>query len=157
MIEEFIEAATYADKKVLTKLLKKSPSLINAHDEDGFTALHMAVGEHDQGTIMFLLDNGADPNAQNVDGISPLHLAAYPEWVPLLIRYGGNVELRSSEGSTPLIVHAAEADSDEVMRALLTAGADPNARDAHGNTALDLASAREETNKVSLLKEFGAR
>jgi ankyrin repeat protein len=59
---------------------------------------------------------------------------------------------------TPLIVQSTEGydiGSLESMEALLKAGADPNLRDDHGQTAKDYALSREEHEKVALLREHG--
>ena len=52
---------------------------------------------------------------------------------------------------------AAEVDGLEAMEALLEWGADPNATDAHGNTALAIARARDEDDKFELLLKYHAR
>ena len=72
----------------------------------------------------------------------------------LLFANGAALEARSHEGDTPLIVMAAEAESEEMMEALLEAGADVNARNNYGQSAYDIAESREETDKLKLLKRY---
>ena len=79
------------------------------------------------------LQAGADPNARDKRGWTPLHLAAMSatgEVVTALLEAGANLEARG-DGQTPL--HwAAMFGTGEAVTALLEAGADPNARDNDG-------------------------
>jgi len=66
--------------------------------------LHMAaVGETE--LVKLLLEQGADVNAVNNAGETPLHKAVrYPEYesVRELLRHGGDQNIRSAQGLTPL-------------------------------------------------------
>jgi len=152
MSEEFYNAAVAGEIDELRRLLEKDPSLVHSVDKWGFTALHGVAGEDKLETASFLLHQGANPNAKNDEGITPLHLAAYPSMVELLVRRGAEVDIRSNDGRTPLLVQAAEAEGFDVMSALLHLGADPKATDKRGQSALDVARAREEEDKIELLK-----
>ena len=54
-----------------------------------------------------------------------------------------------------MLVQAAEAEGYEAMEALLRLGADAKATDIGGQSAKDVAQAREEDEKIELLKEHG--
>ena len=45
---------------------------MNATDERGNTPLHFAATSGDRETILALLTNGANPNARDEDGLTPL-------------------------------------------------------------------------------------
>jgi len=155
MNRQFYEAATFGDLETVRKMLSADPSLVRSTIEWGFTALHGVAGEEQVEMAEFLLERGADPNAGNEKGITPLHLAAYPEMVELFVRRGATIDVRSKDGRTPLIVRASEQEGFDSMEALLKLGADPKAKDNHDKSALDYALAREEDDKVELLGRYG--
>jgi len=156
MSDEFYNAAVYGDMVKLRSLLGTNPYIIHSKTKWGFTAIHGVASEEHFETAEFLIKQGANPNAKNDDGITPLHLGAYPEMVQLLFRLGADLNVRSNDGSTPLIIQAAEAEGYDVMEALLELGADVNAKDLKGRSALDFARRWDEEDKVELLKEYGA-
>ena len=84
---------------------------------------------------------GADVNAQNSDGSTPLHRAVvrnYYAAVSLLIAAGAKVDLRNNEGKTPLY-KAASLGRTKMVSLLLSAGANGGLPDNGGITPLDKA------------------
>lgn len=90
---------------------------------------------------------GADVNARDKDGVTPLHRAASnngnPEVIRTLVQLGADVNARDKGGWTPLHMTAALSKKPEVVLVLLELGADPKARADAGETAWDLIQRNE--------------
>jgi ankyrin repeat protein len=119
--------------------------------------LSRAIRSGDAQAIRMLLNNGADVNARDAEGNSPLILASFYaslECVELLIDKGADVNAGNKAGATPLI---RAATSYEKTRLLVAAGANVRVRTALGNTPLILAARRAGNSRtVQLLLEHGA-
>jgi len=86
----------------------------------------------------YLLDRGADPNAVEIDGSTPLSLATkygHPEMVELLIQHGVTPFDSAATAQTQLIGAAGRGDVNAMKQALLS-GATVNGRSSTGETAL---------------------
>jgi len=77
-------------------------------------------------------------NPQDVDGVTPLHVAAECHalnMMPMILKNGVNVDVASSRGVTPLL-HASSMGNPDAVDLLLVYGADITKHDAHGRTAI---------------------
>jgi len=94
-------------------------------------------------------------------GFGPLHFAAslgnMEIITQLLDNNIGNKNSRDKDGNTPLMWVVASDGSEELMEAFIDHGADINAQNFVGETALFVACSRGFTEKVELLLENGAR
>ena len=98
-------------------------------------------------TIADYVAKGADVNARNEWGATPLHVAgasnAPPEVFDVLVRLGADVNAKNENGSTPLHRAAALNPNPEVIDALLDAGANAKLRDNDGKLPADSAAENE--------------
>lgn len=121
----------------------------------GSTAMHRAVGSRRLETdkrlaiIDFLIEHGADVNARNESGFTPLFLASSDDLVVAhhLIDLGAHVNVRNKSGSTPLaFILSRRQPNDAAFSRLLgkavALGLDINAADLAGTTALHSAASR---------------
>jgi len=154
MFDEFYDAAVFGELETVKRILQENPGIINEKDEFGFTALHGVAGEEQNVMMKYLIENGANVNAENDEGITPLHLATYSETVDVLTNFNANINHQAHDGSTALHTQAAEAEGSECIEALLKRGADKTLKNQDNETAYDIAIAREEEDKIGLLRIY---
>jgi len=122
--------------------------------------IHEAVGRGNIEAVKQHLAAGADVNAKDENGWTPLHYAAnigYKEIAELLIANGADVKMTLMSLMTPL--HgAAGRGHTEIAELLIGKGADVNAK-AWGNaTPLDEAIKRKRHSEIAdLLRKHGGK
>jgi len=76
MAHNAIDKAVLRDRAELAVLMVETVNL-NALDDSGNTLLHRAIRYHRLGTVKFLVEHGADVNALDARGYTPLDAANY--------------------------------------------------------------------------------
>jgi ankyrin repeat protein len=166
-------AAQNADVGALTKYLAAGND-VNTLVPDypsvrrsGAPLLSIAASNGHSNVVSFLLSKGANPNLFDSSGDPPLHWVMSREWdansrqvVELLLQAGANPTLHytSEYHYTPLMT-AAAAGQAEMVKMLLSAGADVRATNTIGQTALHLAHGHADIARLLLASgaDAGAR
>lgn len=103
--------------------------------------LHQAIGIQNIKIIIALINDGADVNAMNRDGLAPLHIAASNgdfAAIKKLIEAGSDVNAQDSFGRTALIRAAQSGDEGQLCSlVLILHGADASIRDSNSKSAQD--------------------
>jgi ankyrin repeat protein/mono/diheme cytochrome c family protein len=131
--------------------------------DSGDTPLHLAAFRGDGNALDALLAQGADANALNRAGATPLHYGVTSERiVAALLSHGAKPDVASNIGVTPLLGAVAIPDSFPVVRRLVAAGANVNVRrQAAGGplanaNVLAVASVGGDMRTIALLLDRGA-
>src|SRR5216684_202725 len=125
---DVFEASALGDLETVRKLVTANPGAVNAFAADGFYPLGLAAFFGHRTIVEFLLKNGAD------------------------------VKTAARNAQKVTALHGAVARRDvEIVKMLLEAGADPNARQESGFVPLHDAAANGHAALVELLLKQGAR
>ncbi|WP_137703088.1 ankyrin repeat domain-containing protein [Marimonas lutisalis] len=103
-------------------------------------SLHEAAFSGDLEALRAALAQGADPDAPDATGATPLIVATtfdHPAAVEVLLSAGAAIDKPNGDGSTPLHM-AALLCREEILRTLLANGADKTLRTKSGSTAHDI-------------------
>lgn len=116
------------------------------------------IRNDERAAALELIRDGADVNAAQGDGTTPLHWAVYGidhELTALLLERGADPDVVNAYGSSPLAEAVKVADA-ELVELLLEAGADAESPNADGQTPLMLAARAGALESAQLLIEHGA-
>jgi hypothetical protein len=119
---------------------------VNAQNQNGNTALHLAVYNNNEETAKSLIEFGADVNAQNQNGNTALHLAVYnnnKETAKSLIEFGADVNAQNQNGDTALHL-AVYNNNEETAKALISDKANTSIENKFGQNPLNYALANKQ-------------
>ena len=151
------------DAKVAKKLMEKKP-YVNVREKNGNMPLHFLLqGEDALNTVgteicRKLIENGADIDAYNHDGVRPLHLAlknGHLDFAIKMIDNGCNINAGNDNGDTPLQI-ALKHNHLEIAIKLIEKGSLINTRNDEGGTPLHTALFYEHSEIALTLIDEGA-
>ena len=154
-----VEALRKGDVRSFLKTVTTDPKLVNARGPGGATPFMYAVLYADTATLEKLLKLGADPNKRNdVNATALMWAGGDLGKTRLLLDHGAEVNARSDELRTPLMIAARRPGADATVRLLLARGANPNpnAKPLTESSPLIEAATAGEASIMELLLEHGA-
>lgn len=162
--------STYSNQIKIVEFLCEKTDLVNVADVNGQTPLKVAVSYNNPEIVKVLLDHKADPNvkAANEYDLQPLVAAANnvsPEIVSALLEAGAKttaVENQTGNQALHVVCRSAAPQfgnanpelrkrAAEVVKALLEADADPNAKNKASQTPLEIAVQSNFAEGIDLL------
>ncbi|MBN1547106.1 MAG: ankyrin repeat domain-containing protein [Syntrophaceae bacterium] len=150
--EQFLDAVRNGSFEEVKAALAQGID-INVQNEFGESALHLVKKAS---LAQYLIEHGAAVNlTESQYGMTPIFFQEVPI-ARLLVAAGANVNARSNKGNTPLIWFA-YSNYLEGIKYLISVGADLQAANADGKTALDVAEGFAEPELVEYLRTHGAK
>ena len=148
--EDFLWASVNSGYPEMVAIALKYHPHVNIRNEDGEPLIshaasayvmseQSAAGFDSARVVEMLIRRGANPNARDKQGNTPLFEANEAAVARALIAAGANPNSRNTLGRTPLF----ERYFDEVKKVLIESGADVNARDKKDFTALECVTSED--------------
>lgn len=142
------------DKPLVKKLLSKKPDFVYLKDEFGATVLHSVALINDLEIAKIILARKhIQVNAQDEEGLTPLHLVVNPVIAQLMIDYGAAVDVEDHQGNTPLHAHAAQ-ELPDVIEVLLKNRADDTKANHSGKTPLEISKSKNDVTSIRTFEEY---
>jgi ankyrin repeat protein len=143
LAQDIFQSARANDVATIEKVVAAGVDVNQANDR-GFTPLILAVYNESYDAAQWLINNGANVNAQDKSGNTALMGAifkGYPKMASLLIPKA-DINQQNFSGATALIF-AATFGQEAIAKELLANKADKAIKDQSGKTALDHATLQE--------------
>ncbi|XP_026288164.1 tyrosine-protein kinase Shark [Frankliniella occidentalis] len=144
--------------KIVSELLKCQYRSLDAKNEDGQTAVHVASRLGQDDILKKLIESNANINCRDTAGYTPLHYACRnnkASTARILVDMGGaNIQIRHTEtGHVPLHEAASNGHVD-VVTVLLSLNAPVNPRTVNNETPADLAHFNRFTECAKMLRDY---
>ena len=154
-----LDAAKDGAEDRVRDLLNEGIANVREKNEDGQTALHLAVLYRRDPIVSLLIENGADIEAADKDGCKPLYIAAKSGdlfLVEVLLSFNAQVESRNDKTQTTAFQQAIENGHEILAESLLEHGADINTELLNCRTVLYNAVDIRKLDLVEFLLQHGA-
>jgi ankyrin repeat protein len=149
-----IYAAASGNPEMLREILRYRPNL-EMRDRQGKTAM-FAAGEYVYGDkegarvecVRLLAEAGAEVNARDNEGNTPLHKTFPTDVEEQLLKLGADVNARNNDGETPIFTTV----DDHAIPLFIQHGADLSIRNREGKTVMDAAEEKGPLRREALRK-----
>jgi ankyrin repeat protein len=167
LAERLHNAAAAGDKKALRKAMDDGAPLDGLLGEERISALMAAASRGQAGSIKILLKAKASVDLKDASGAAALLYTGAPralakdqdeltDAAKALLKGGADPNLPDKKGWRPLMA-AAAAKNGPLVELLLEEGANPRAKNAAGQTALDAAKEAGDADIYKTLREAVGR
>jgi ankyrin repeat protein len=150
-------AACQGMLEIISWLIKQTQvkDWLNMADNQGLTPCHFSA-EYDEAPVLTtLLSASANPNAEDCKGNTPIFVAK-ARCIPLLKQHGADLKHKNKDGNNCLLAAIRNGRyGDDLLRAYLDAGVNPEETDSNGVSAAMLAICFDFCPLLSLLLERG--
>ncbi|MBI3928307.1 MAG: ankyrin repeat domain-containing protein [Armatimonadetes bacterium] len=140
----------------LMELLVAAGADVNRTDDDGEAAVHVAAYDGNWAAVEWLMGKGAKVTGTYRDGPTLLFKCPDEMVAAELIAQGVDVKATDEDGDTALHVLARRSDRSEVIKLLVSKGADVDAHGWEGFTPLHQAVIGDSSENVKVLLSCGA-
>ena len=151
-------AACYGHTEIVRYLVGLPEVDVN-HTGDDWTALHWACQEDHSDVVQLLIDAGADIDAKDEEGRSPLLLDRKDgshETLRMLVKAGADVRVADNKGLTCLTLASRRGRTETVRTLLCMPEVDVNQSNNMGSTSLHCAVLEKHADVVHVLIDAGA-
>ncbi|KAB7647997.1 ankyrin repeat domain-containing protein [Polymorphobacter fuscus] len=158
----FLKAVRDKDGGKATQFLDKpGNTIVNIRDNDtGDTALHIVTRRSDLPWMGFMIGKGANVNAKDGEGSTPLIIAAisrFSEGIDLLLKAKAQPDVQNRLGETALLKAVQNRDTTSA-KLLIDAGANPDIADSSGISARSAATGDPRAAAIArMLKDVAVR
>jgi uncharacterized protein len=148
MEEKLFDAIITEDNDEIKQLLSSKTFNINITNKYGNTPLFEACQKGNLEAVNLILNfsDNVEINKRCIEDYTPLHSAAqggHTEIVTMLINKGADVNVKESNGNTPLwlgVMHNRKNSNIKIIKILLANGANPYVKNKHGVSLYNLLS-----------------
>ena len=149
-----IDAASSGNPDLVREILRHHPNL-EARDHEGKTAIFAAGDYRDTDAdgarvecVRLLVEAGANVNATDDDGNTPLHETFLTDVEEELLKLGANVNTGNKDGETPIFTTV----DDDAIPLFIQHGADLTIRNKKGQTVVEAAKEKGPLRQEALRK-----